>query len=495
MDRTDAAPGNGKSGLDTGELLSCLMAGIAEFVFIHNLTGKIREVNSAAVKGLGFTVQELLSSDMTAVLASPPPLRVKQAWKNLDTGHPFSAEGIVRRKDGTSFPALLSFFPLVRGEEPAVLTIARDITDLKAAGEGLSRGSFKDPLTGLYNRAFFEEELKRLDCDRQLPLSIIMGDLNGLKMANDAFGHQVGDALLKAAAKVLRKICRSSDLLFRWGGDEFVILLPHTREEDAASIVNRIEDAFRKIQVKDMPVPPSMSLGYSAKLHRWQDFANVFRDAEGDMYDKKISESRKIRETILGSIFSSLAESTPETVEHNLSVRRLCRMLGRRLGLERLDLEKLDLAAYLHDIGKASIPPRILSKTGPLTEEEWEDVKRHAEAGYKVASSATPDVASVADEILSHHERWDGTGYPSGLPGEDIPLLSRIIAVADAFDVMTRGTPYRPARSRDDALREVKEQAGRQFDPKIADFLLENRGKTDEETAEQLPPVRDFTVE
>ncbi len=238
---------------------------------------------------------------MTAVLASPPPLRVKQAWKNLDTGHPFSVEGIVRRKDGTSFPALLSFFPLVRGEEPAVLTIARDITDLKAAGEGLSRGSIKDPLTGLSNRAGFEEDLTRRDCDRQLPLSIIMGDLNGLKMANDAFGHQVGDALLKAAAKVLRKICRSSDLLFRWGGDEFVILLPHTREEDAASIVNRIEDAFRKIQVKDMPVPPSMSLGYSAKLHRWQDFANVFRDAEGDMYDKKISESRKIRRQFSGA--------------------------------------------------------------------------------------------------------------------------------------------------------------------------------------------------
>lgn len=495
MDQTDTAPGNGKPGFDAGELLSCLMAGIAEFVFIHNHHGKIRDVNSAAVKGLGFTAQELLSSDMTAVLASPPLLRVKQAWENLDTGHPFSAEGSVRRKDGSSFPAILSFFPLVRGEEPSVLTIARDITDLKAAGEGLSRGSFKDPLTGLHNRAFFEEELKRLDCDRQLPLSVIMGDLNGLKMTNDAFGHQVGDALLKAAAKVLRKICRSSDLLFRWGGDEFVILLPHTREEDAASIVGRIEDAFRKIQVKDMPVPPSMSLGYSAKLHRWQDFSNVFRDAEEDMYDKKTSESKKIRERILESIFASLVENTPETTDHNLSVRRLCRMLGRRLGLERLVLEKLDLAAYLHDIGKASIPPGILSKAEPLTEEELEDVKRHAEAGYKVASSATPDVASVADEILSHHERWDGTGYPSGLQGEDIPLLSRIIAVADAFDVMTRGAPYRAARSRDDALREVREQAGRQFDPNIAALLLENRGETDEETADQLSPVRDFTVE
>ncbi len=492
MDRTDAAPGNGKSGLDTGELLSCLMAGIAEFVFIHNLTGKIREVNSAAVKGLGFTVQELLSSDMTAVLASPPPLRVKQAWKNLDTGHPFSAEGIVRRKDGTSFPALLSFFPLVRGEEPAVLTIARDITDLKAAGEGLSRGSFKTPLRGS-QQGIFEEELKRLDCDRQLPLSIIMGDLNGLKMANDAFGHQVGDALLKAAAKVLRKICRSSDLLFRWGGDEFVILLPHTREEDAASIVNRIEDAFRKIQVKDMPVPPSMSLGYSAKLHRWQDFANVFRDAEGDMYDKKISESRKIRETILGSIFSSLAESTPETVEHNLSVRRLCRMLGRRLGLERLDLEKLDLAAYLHDIGKASIPPRILSKTGPLTEEEWEDVKRHAEAGYKVASAATPDVASAAEEILSHHERWDGKGYPGyidfktgeplrgfedlsgraiGKKEEEIPLFGRIVAIADVFDALSSGRSYKEPWEEERVLETMDGERGKHFDPEMLDVFF-----------------------
>ena len=495
MDHTDIAHENEKTPFEAGELLSCLMAGIAEFVFIHNLTGKIAEVNAAAVKGLGFTAQELLSSDMTAVLASPLPLRLKQAWKNLETGHPFSSEGIVRRKDGSSVQAMLTFFPLLRGEEPAVLTIARDVSELKAAGEGLSRNAFKDPLTGLYNRAFFEEELKRLDCDRQLPLSIIMGDLNGLKMANDAFGHQVGDNLLKAAAKVLRKICRSSDLLFRWGGDEFVILLPHTREEDAASIVGRIEDAFRKIQVKDMPVPPSMSLGYSAKLHRWQDFANVFRDTEEDMYKKKASESRNIRETILESILASLAHNTPETTEHNLSVRRLCRMLGRGLGLDRLDLEKLDLAAYLHDIGKASVPSDILLKTAPLTDEEWEDVKRHAEAGYKVASAATPDVASAAEEILSHHERWDGTGYPSGLQGEDIPLLSRIIALADAFDVMTRGTPYRPAKTRDEALREVKEQAGKQFDPNLAALLLEHRGETDEETADQLSPVRNFTVE
>ena len=493
MDRTDAAPE--KSAFEAGELVSCLMAGMAEFVFIHTLAGKIREVNPAAVKGLGFTAQELLSSDMTAVLASPPPLRLKQAWKNLDTGHPFSSEGIIRRKDGSSFQAMLTFFPLVRGEEQAVLTIARDVPELKAAGEILSRNAFKDPLTGLYNRAFFEEELKRLDCDRQLPLSVIMGDLNGLKMANDAFGHQVGDNLLKAAAKVLRKICRSSDLLFRWGGDEFVILLPHTREEDAASIVGRIEDAFKKIQVKDMPVPPSMSLGYSAKLHRWQDFANVFRDAEEEMYDKKTAESRKIRETILENIFASLAEDTPETAEHNLSVRRLCRMLGRRLGLDRLDLEKLDLAALLHDIGKASVPSKLLVKTAPLTDEEREDVNRHAEAGYKVASAATPDVASVADEILSHHERWDGTGYPSGLRGEDIPLLSRIIALADAFDVMTRGTPYRPAKTRDKALREVKEQAGRQFDPNLAALLLEIAARLDEEPEDSLPPVRDFTIE
>ena len=314
-------------------------------------------------------------------------------------------------------------------------------------------------------------------------------------MANDAVGHQVGDNLRKAAAKVLRKICRSSDLLFRWGGDEFVILLPHTREEDAASIVGRIEDAFKKIQVKDMPVPPSMSLGYSAKLHRWQDFANVFRDAEEEMYDKKTAESRKIRETILENIFASLAEDTPETAEHNLSVRRLCRMLGKQIGLDRLDLEKLDLAALLHDIGKASVPSKILLKTAPLTDEEREDVNRHAEAGYKVASAATPDVASVADEILSHHERWDGTGYPSGLRGEDIPLLSRIIALADAFDVMTRETPYRPAKTRDKALREVKEQAGRQFDPNLAALLLEIAERLDEEPEDSLPPVRDFTIE
>lgn len=480
--------------VETEEILSCLLAGTTEFIIIHNLNGRMREVNQAAVKGLGFPEEELIGMDIPSLLATPTPVDMQKAWKNLEIGTPFAMEGVLRRKNGSSFPAMLTFFPLAQGKEPSVLTIARDLSEHKAVGEALFKTSFRDPLTGLYNRIFFEEELKRLDCERQFPISVIMGNLNGLKMVNDAFGHPMGDVLLKGAAKVLRKICRSSDLLFRWYEDEFLILLPHTREEDAASVVGRIEKAFQNLQAKNMPISPSMSLGYATKTHRWQNFDNVLKDAEEDMQDKRSVKNSTIREAMLENFMYSLAATTPETREHVDHVRAVARFLGTLLHLNRRNMENLDLASRFHDIGKAILPPRLLSKTTPLSDKEWEDIRKHAEAGYHIAESSTSDVAAVADEILSHHERWDGTGYPSGLSGEKIPFLSRIIALADAFDVMTRGTPYKLPLSRQETMEEISRLSGTQFDPQLAFLLLENIESFDAE-AVNVPPYGKFAVE
>ncbi len=481
---------------DKEEVLNLLMKEISDYVLIHTQTGVILHANASAARGLELEEDKpgVPSPDMAYFLASPPALIMKNAWKTLEPGRSFIAEGVVRRSGGASFRALLSSSLLTCGPKPAVLTIAKDIASAENLEAAPAVTDTKDPITGLLSSSIFEEELRRLDQDRHLPLSIIVGGLNGIRIANDAFGRQVGDALLRAAARVLRKMCRSCDLIFRREENEFTILLPRTKEVHAAAIAERIEDTFREMRIKDLPVPPSISTGYSAKLNRWQDILNVVSEAEEDMLKKTSAESLKIRINILNSILTRLDETTPESSRHLLRVRQNSRLLGRLAGLDEKDLEYLDLAAYLHDIGKISISPKVLSRAGPLTPEEWEEVKRHPETGYNVALTATADSASVADAILSHHERWDGSGYPYSLSGDAIPLFSRIIALADAFDIMTRGTPYRTAMPREEALREIEMQSGRQFDPSLASLLIKNSELLEGKNLEKLPPVRKFSV-
>lgn len=482
---------------DREEMLNLLMEEVSDYVIVHTASGAIKLMNKSAENGLGPALNEhnLPAPEVTYFFASPPALIMKNAWKSLDERRPFMAEGVVRRRDGSSFRALISSHILTRGAEPFVLTIAKDLTAAESAGAGASAADARDPITGLLNSSSLEEELRRLDLDRQLPISIITGKLNGIKIVNNAFGRQVGDGMLRAAARTLRKVCRSCDLIFRREESGFAILLPHTKEAHAAGIAERIENTFRETRVKDLPVSPSISTGYSAKLNRWQDISNVLKEAEEDMQKKQSSQNPKMRTAILESILTRLGDTTPETPDHILRVRQICRLLGRLSGLDSRDLELLDLAAHLHDIGKISIPARVLSRAGPLAPDEREEIKRHSETGYNVAMAATSGETAVADAILSHHERWDGKGYPYGLDGDKIPLLSRIIALGDAFDVMTRGTPYRAAMPAEEGLREVEMQSGRQFDPHLASLLIDNRELLEGAKFEKLPPVRKFSVE
>lgn len=457
------------------ELLACLMAGVSDFVFIHSVAGRVKEANLAAVRSLGYSEDELKSADMAKIIDVPFELR--QAWENLSEGRPFTAEGIVRHKDGGSLSALFSFFSLTKGPEPRILTIAKLILEQRETESAPATGQKRDPVTGFFSKEFFEEELTRLELERQYPLSVISGELNGLRMANDTYGPSAGDSLLKSAARILRKTCRKNDLIFRWKGGRFVVLLPRTKEEDAASLAFRIEDAYAKINIKDFPAASTLSLGYGTKHHRWQDFSLVLQDAEEDMNEQKAVVSPKTREAILGSILTTLAKDTPETKDHSNSVRKICSVLGFLLSLDEAELKRLDTAALLHDIGKIVIPKDLLWKREPLTEEEWETIKGHSEAGARIATSATLEAAGVSDVIRGHHEWWDGSGYPDGLAGDRIPLLSRIISLADAFDVMTRGTPYQPCMNEAEVLREIEIGSGRQFDPKIAALIVGHRDK------------------
>lgn len=393
-----------------------------------------------------------------------------RSWPEFVSGNdlsPGNYEFKFCRRDGNERDvfAMLEMMPRTREKIISLL----DITEQKRVEERIRYLSFHDKLTGLHNRTFFEEELKRLNTPRQLPLSIIIADVNGLKLTNDAFGHNKGDELLANIAQIIKDSCRKEDIICRWGGDEFAILLPQTNNDIAVQIGCRINQSCQKAAKK--PIKPSIALGIASKEDVLQKVETVIAQAEDRMYRNKLTERKSSRSAIIYSLQRTLKEKTHETEEHAERLRLLSKSMGQALGLSSNELDELSLLASLHDIGKVAIPDQILKKPGKLTYKEWATMKKHPEIGFRIAQ-ASFELSHIAEAILSHHERWDGTGYPQGQKGNEIPLHSRIIAIVDAFDVMTHGRPYKKSISKVEALDELRREAGAQFDPELVKKFL-----------------------
>lgn len=357
-----------------------------------------------------------------------------------------------------------------RGKYVGKVIALRDITKIKKIKENIKYLSLHDSLTGLFNRAYLEEELKRLDTKRQLPISFIMGDVNGLKLVNDAFGHPEGDLLICTAAKILKEHCREEDIIARWGGDEFCMLLPKTTEKDATKIVNRIRKEFKN--TKKLKIPLSISFGVSTKENPDQNIKVIIKDAEDNMYRRKLLERKSISSSIISSLERTLWEKSHETEEHANRLKRMATKLGNTINLPESKLDELSLLSTLHDIGKIAIPENILIKKDKLTEKEWKIIKRHPEIGFNIATSSF-QIKHIAEAILSHHEYWDGSGYPQGLKGKDIPIISRILSIVDTYDVLTHTRPYRKDIYEEEAaIEEIKRCSGMQFDPELVDKFI-----------------------
>ncbi len=360
------------------------------------------------------------------------------------------------------------------GEILGLIGVSRDITERKKNEAEILYLSQHDALTGLHNRSYYEKERKRLDNPDYLPLSLIIGDINGLKLINDAFGHGEGDKLLVSIAKIMEDCAREKDVLVRTGGDEFVILLPQTSYREAGALVEKIKKSCENgYELDNELIITSISLGYATKTREHEPFEKVFRLAEESMYRKKLLEYKSFHSAVMNSIKTTLYEKSNETEAHAARMADLAKQLGRVLGLDQEDLVALELVATLHDIGKISIDSKLLQKTGKLTDAEWTEIKKHPEVGYRIAQTV-PELRKIAEYILCHHERWDGTGYPQGLKAEKIPLLARILAIVDAYDAMTQDRPYRRAMSEQDAIDELRHHAGSQFDPALVEVSIKD---------------------
>ena len=376
-----------------------------------------------------------------------------------------SKDGIERFIEYTTAPILED-----NGTNVGVVLIFRDFSEKRLRQAEIEFLSYHDQLTGLYNRRYYEEELRRIDTERNLPLSIAMGDVNGLKLINDSFGHAMGDELLKKVAKVIQSGCRADDVVARLGGDEFVIILPKTDAFEAEQICKRIMRLALREKIGSIDI--SISIGYETKTKKEENIQDIFKNTEDHMYRHKLSESLSMRNKTIHLILNTLYEKNAREQLHSIRVSKLSGEIAAALCLGADAVNDLITTGLMHDIGKIGIDETILNKPQKLNADDWAHIMQHPEIGYRILSSVN-EFSEMANSILEHHERWDGKGYPRGIAGENILLHARIVAIADSYDAMTTNRTYGNALSEDDAVKEIRKCSGTQFDPDIAAVFIE----------------------
>ena len=477
-------------------------------------TGKIEDANVAAEGFYGYSREQLLSKTIQDInMLSAEEIEVERKAAASEERNYF----IFKHKlsSGELRDVEVYSYPFMEGEKKLLYSIIHDITvqvknkrelqtknisinlililfvtiqfigihvmrktlkENKKKQDEIEYLSFHDQLTGLYNRRFFEEEFKRLDTIKSLPLTLVFADVNGLKLINDAFGHKIGDELIKKTADVLIKHCRKDDVIARVGGDEFIILLPKTASETAEKIVSRIKESLSKEHIGAVEI--SVSFGWETKTDISTSLKDVYKKAEDNMYKKKLFESTSLRNNMILSIIRSLNYNNEYENKHSEGLKKIASKVTEALNIEDKQARLFKELCNFHDIGIIAIDSKVINKKGPLTEDEWKEIKRHPEVGYRILS-AVNEYSELAELVLAHHERWDGKGYPKGLKGEEIPWLARLLAILDAYDAMGSERPYRSALSEHEIIEEIKSNAGTQFDPEIVRLFLERVLKVD----------------
>lgn len=460
------------------ELHKTTMDAIHDGVITTDAAGRISYLNPAAEQACGWQTMEVQGQPFEEILPlcheyTREPLiglvaGVLADGQGQEIGEPTS----LLKKDQTMIPIETSLAPIraQNGSISGVVVVFRDITLSREKKRRIEYLSYHDALTGLYNRRFYEQLFSQKELKLAHPMAFVMGDVNGLKLTNDVFGHTIGDLLLQSIAQTIKDTAGPRHRVIRWGGDEFMIVMPGSDLKDAERLVRRIKEQLQAICINGT-IEASVSFGMALKKSRDDEPGAVLKKAEEMMYQIKLLESKSMRGTTINALLAALDEKKAETKAHTMRLSAHVMKLADLLDLNVETKNRLILLTMLHDIGKVGIPDHILGKPGRLTEAEWQIMQTHSEIGYRITANV-PELHVVTEEILHHHERWDGSGYPAGLSGEKIPLNSRILAIVDAYDVMTHEQLYQPARSHEEAIAELQQQAGRQFDPRLVERFI-----------------------
>lgn len=453
--------------------------GTHDAIYISTESGEMLDCNRNALVLFGYRDKDLFLSLRPEDLfpeKQPDNSESLRFYKGIvdlvmSSGNLIKFEMTHKRKDNSVFIGEVALKAYQLGDQKVLQSNISDITERRNIMSQLEFLSLHDQLTGLCNRNFFEMELERLKESNAYPITLISCDIDGLKLINDSLGHSAGDKMLAACADVLAGSLRISDKLARVGGDEFCVIMPHTDHKTGEEIARRIRTNISAYNKEHGDLPLGLSIGLATANHPDTLFKDLFRQADDQMYRDKLHRSASIKNRVVKSLLTALAERDNLTGGHAERLEELCLAVGEKIKLASQQLADLVLLAKVHDLGKVGIPDQILNKPGPLSPDEWAVMKQHSDIGFRIATSS-PDLAGVADLILKHHEHWDGSGYPLGLEKEDIPIECRLLAIVDAFDAMTNERPYAPEKSREEALNEIRECAGNQFDPHLVKVFL-----------------------
>ena len=441
----------------------------AVMLLIRPETGQIIDANPAAVTFYGYTKEELLNLRIDDINMAKKDDEKEQRFQAYDKKQKYYSFPH-RLKNGERRIVDVYSCPITYNNEKVLFSIIFDVTEREEAFDEIKYLSFHDHLTGLYNRRYFDNVLKLMNDERFMPLTIVMADVNGLKLVNDSFGHAEGDELLLKAAEIITEGCRKDDICARIGGDEFVIILPNTDSRMAGKIVRRIKTLQSKMQIRQLEL--SMSFGFAVKESVNSDVELIFSEAENKMYKNKMNESARTRNKTVNIILKTLYEKCSGELDHSERVSRYAAAIATAMGLSPETVSQIGVAGLLHDIGKIGVDENILNKTGVYTKTDREAIEKHPESGWRILSNSD-EYSNLADYILYHHESLDGKGYPKGLKGSMIPLVSKIITVSDAYDAMTNERSYRKVKTVEEAVEELRRCAGTQFDEEVVNVFIE----------------------
>lgn len=348
--------------------------------------------------------------------------------------------------------------------------VFNDITSMRKTYFELEQSTLYDALTGFYNKQSYLTQVPQWSDSRYWPVAVGVCNINGLRSLNDKFGSAYGDFVMQQLAHCVRVHIGEETFAAKLDNGDILAVMEGKTHEDAAVVFEAIKRDLEKFFSKDNEV--HVEYGIAVKEREDVTMDRVLSDARTSMQNKKMLRDNSASSSLVDSLKQTLSESDYETEEHVERTREMAARLGKRMNLSDSDIGKLELLAVLHDIGKVAIPHHVLVKKGKLNDEEFKIMQQHTVKGYRIAKSS-PELGDIADCILSHHEKWDGTGYPNRLKGEEIPLLARIISAVDSHDVMVHNRPYHQAMPEEDAIKELRRCAGTQFDPHIVEVFTE----------------------